>query len=161
MEEFNIAETAASLGLALYVLGYGFGPLLFSPLSEVPYIGRNPIYIITFTIFNLLYVGAALTENFASFLVIRFLQGFFGSPCLATGATSLTDMFSVIYILYSLAAWSGAMYCGLALGLLLSGFSVVVKGWWWSMWELLWLSCFVFVLLVIFLPEISIPTLLY
>ncbi|KAM0085828.1 hypothetical protein ACKRZS_001917 [Fusarium odoratissimum] len=92
MQEFNVTETAASLGLALYVLGYGFGPLLFSPLSEVPYIGRNPIYIITFAIFNLLCVGAALTESFAGFLIIRFLQGFFGSPCLATGAASLTDM---------------------------------------------------------------------
>uniref|UniRef100_A0A0D2YG30 Major facilitator superfamily (MFS) profile domain-containing protein n=1 Tax=Fusarium oxysporum (strain Fo5176) TaxID=660025 RepID=A0A0D2YG30_FUSOF len=161
MQEFNVTETAASLGLALYVLGYGFGPLLFSPLSEVLYIGRNPIYIITFAVFNLLCIGAALTENFAGFLIIRFLQGFFGSPCLATGAASLTDMFSVIYIPYSLAAWSGAMYCGPALGPLLSGFSVVVKGWRWSMWELLWLSCFVFVLLVIFLPETSTPTLLY
>ncbi|KAL6923076.1 hypothetical protein FSST1_000350 [Fusarium sambucinum] len=161
MEEFNVTETAASLGLALYVLGYGFGPLLFSPLSEIPYIGRNPIYIITFAIFNLLCVGAALTESFAGFLIIRFFQGFFGSPCLATGAASLTDMFSVIYIPYSLAAWSGAMYCGPALGPLFSGFSVVVKGWRWSMWELLWLSSFVFVLLVIFLPETSTPTLLY
>ncbi|KAH6950238.1 major facilitator superfamily domain-containing protein [Fusarium avenaceum] len=160
-EEFNVTETVASLGLALYVLGYGFGPLLFSPLSEIPYIGRNPIYIFTFAIFNVLCVGAALTESFTGFLIIRFLQGFFGSPCLATGAASLTDMFSVIYIPYSLAAWSGAMYCGPALGPLFSGFSVVVKGWRWSMWELLWLSTFVLVLLIIFLPETSTPALLY
>jgi DHA1 family multidrug resistance protein-like MFS transporter len=34
MEEFHVGQTAASLGLALYVLGYGIGPMLFSPLSE-------------------------------------------------------------------------------------------------------------------------------
>lgn len=34
MERFGVGETAASLGLALYVLGYGIGPMLFSPLSE-------------------------------------------------------------------------------------------------------------------------------
>ncbi|KAL6365286.1 hypothetical protein LRP88_01272 [Fusarium phalaenopsidis] len=141
-ESFDVSETVASLGLALYVLGYGLGPLLFSPLSEMPYIGRNPIYIITFAIFIILSVAAALCQTFAGFLVVRFLQGFFGSPCLATGAATLTDMFSVIYIPYSLAAWSGAI-------------------WRWSMWELLWLSGFMFIPLFFFLPETSTPTLLY
>ncbi|KAI8717482.1 MFS domain-containing protein [Fusarium sp. LHS14.1] len=160
-ESFGVSETVVSLGLALYVLGYGLGPLLFSPLSEMPYIGRNPIYIITFAIFIILSVAAPLCQTFAGFLVVRFLQGFFGSPCLATGAATLTDMFSVIYIPYSLAAWSGAMYCGPALGPLLSGFTVTAKSWKWSMWELLWLSGFMFIPLFFFLPETSTPTLLY
>lgn len=34
MEIFGVGETAGSLGLSLYVLGYGIGPMLFSPLSE-------------------------------------------------------------------------------------------------------------------------------
>lgn len=34
MEEFNVGAVTASLGLALYVLAYGIGPMLFSPLSE-------------------------------------------------------------------------------------------------------------------------------
>jgi DHA1 family multidrug resistance protein-like MFS transporter len=34
MEEFSIELPAASLGMAIYVLGYGIGPLLWSPLSE-------------------------------------------------------------------------------------------------------------------------------
>ncbi|KAH6668067.1 major facilitator superfamily domain-containing protein, partial [Plectosphaerella plurivora] len=161
IESFGVSETVASLGLALYVLGYGLGPLLFSPLSEVPYIGRNPIYITTFLIFILLTVAAALCPDFAGFLVLRFLQGFFGSPCLATGAATLTDMFSVIYIPYSLTAWSAAMYCGPALGPLFSGFTVTAKGWRWSMWELLWISAFMFLPLFFFLPETSTPTLLY
>ncbi|OAQ95525.1 MFS general substrate transporter [Purpureocillium lilacinum] len=161
IEEFGVSEAVASLGLALYVLGYGIGPLLFSPLSEIPSIGRNPIYISTFAVFIVLSVGAAVCENFAGFLVLRFLQGFFGSPCLATGAASLSDMFSVIYIPYNLAAWSGAMYCGPALGPLISGFAVPVKGWRWSMWEIVWLAGLILVLLVVFLPETSTPTLLF
>lgn len=70
----------------------GIGPLLFSPLSEIPYIGRNPVYVITFAIFLVLSVAASVCQSFAGFLVVRFLQGFFGSPCLATGAASLSDM---------------------------------------------------------------------
>jgi DHA1 family multidrug resistance protein-like MFS transporter len=34
MEEFGVGQTVGSLGMALYVLGYGMGPMLFSPLSE-------------------------------------------------------------------------------------------------------------------------------
>jgi len=119
IEGFGVSEAVASLGLALYVLGCtcrrfkrrhkldadvptlspdGIGPLLFSPLSEIPSIGRNPIYISTFAVFIVLSVGAAVCENFAGFLVLRFLQGFFGSPCLATGAASLSDMVDLPYI---------------------------------------------------------------
>ena len=34
MQRFGVGEFKASMGLALYVLGYGIGPLLFAPLSE-------------------------------------------------------------------------------------------------------------------------------
>ena len=43
---YHTIPVVASLGLALYVLGYGIGPLLFSPLSEIPVIGRNPPYMV-------------------------------------------------------------------------------------------------------------------
>ncbi|PTB49953.1 hypothetical protein M431DRAFT_499963 [Trichoderma harzianum CBS 226.95] len=100
MKEFNVSETVASLGLALYVLGYSLGPLVFSPLSEIPLIGRNPIYIITFAIYLIFLIASATVHNFSGFLIIRFLQGFFGSPCLATGAASLSDMLTaIIFIL--------------------------------------------------------------
>jgi DHA1 family multidrug resistance protein-like MFS transporter len=44
VEKFGISPVAASLGLSLYVLAYGIGDLLFSPLTEIPAIGRNPVY---------------------------------------------------------------------------------------------------------------------
>lgn len=43
-EKFEISPVAASLGLSLYVLAYGIGDLLFSPLTEIPAIGRNSVY---------------------------------------------------------------------------------------------------------------------
>jgi DHA1 family multidrug resistance protein-like MFS transporter len=47
MNEFGVSAQAASLGLSLYTLAYGCGPLLWSPLSEIPFIGRNPPYVLT------------------------------------------------------------------------------------------------------------------
>ena len=154
-ERFGVSETAASLGLALYVLGYGVGPLIFAPLSEVPSIGRNPVYIITFGIFVIIGIPTAVVDNFGGLLVLRFLQGFFGSPCLANGGASIGDTFNLIKLPYGLTVWAAFATLGPALGPVISGFSVPVKGWRWSMWEIVWLSAPIFVLLFFFLPETS------
>lgn len=79
MEEFGVSIVVSSLGLALYVLAYGIGPLIFSPISEIPSVGRNPPYMLTMGIFVALCIAAPLVDNVAGLLVIRFLQGFFGS----------------------------------------------------------------------------------
>ncbi|KAK8127419.1 hypothetical protein PG984_008527 [Apiospora sp. TS-2023a] len=157
---FGVNMTAASLGLALFVLGYGVGPLLFSPLSELPSIGRNPVYIWTMFLFVIVSIPAALVQNFAGLMVLRFLQGLFGSPCLANGAASFGDMYSMMALPYAMIAWVSAAYCGPALGPLLSGFSVPAKGWRWSLLEILWAAAPVFVAMFLFLPETSTPNLL-
>lgn len=74
------------------VLTDGLGPLLFSPLSEVPSYGRNIPYITSLIIFVILCVPTALVDNYAGLMVLRLLQGFFGSPCLASGGASMADM---------------------------------------------------------------------
>ncbi|CAD0114851.1 unnamed protein product [Aureobasidium uvarum] len=153
MERFGVSATAAALGIALFVFAYGLGPLIFSPLSEIPKIGRNPPYIITFAIFTILCVPTALVDNFAGLLVLRFLQGFFGSPILATGGASLQDMFSLIKLPYILCCWAAAACIGPALGPIISGFSVAAMNWRWSLWEMLWLAAPVWITLFLFLPE--------
>ena len=75
MDKFDVSHVAASLGIALYVLGYGIGCLLFSPLSEVPAIGRNPPYAISGFFFIILCIPTALVDNFAGLMVLRFLLG--------------------------------------------------------------------------------------
>ncbi|KAK3676347.1 hypothetical protein LTR78_003621 [Recurvomyces mirabilis] len=155
MNEFHVGVEAASLGLALYVLAYGTGPLIWSPLSEIPSIGRNPPYMITMGIFVILIVPTALVQNFTGLLVLRFLLGFFGSPALATGGASLQDMYSLIKLPYVLCLWALAATGGPALGPVISGFSVTAENWRWSMWEMLWLSGPVFLAMLLFLPETS------
>jgi len=161
IQRFGVSETAASLGLALYVLAYGIGPMLFAPMSEIPVIGRNPPYVVTFALFTILCVPTAVVQNFAGLLVLRFLLGFFGSPCLATGAATFQDMYNIMKIPYLLTFWAAAATCGPALGPVISGFSVAAEGWRWSSWELLWIAGPVWVLLFIALPETSADNILY
>ncbi|KAL9016084.1 MAG: hypothetical protein Q9185_006551 [Variospora sp. 1 TL-2023] len=159
MEIFHVGHVAASLPLALYVLAYGIGPLFFSPLSEIPIIGRSPVYLVTFSLFVILSVPTALADSFAGLLVLRFLQGFLGSPCLATGGATMQDMYSLLKLPYAMTFWVSAAYCGPALGPLLSGFAVPAKGWRWSLWEILWISGPILVLMF-FTPETSTPNIL-
>ncbi|KAJ6072148.1 hypothetical protein N7499_010162 [Penicillium canescens] len=159
-ELFGVSITAASLGLSLYVLGYGVGPLIFSPLSEIPSIGRSPVYCVTMFLFVIISIPLPMVENFAGLLVLRFLQGFFGSPCLATGGATMQDIYSATYLPFALSVWVTAAYCGPALGPLLSGFAVDKIGWRWSLWEILWGAAPVFAVMFLFLPETSTPTLL-
>lgn len=84
-EYFNVSLTASALGIALFVLGYGIGPLFLAPITEIPAVGRTAPYIITLLIYALLQIPNALVDNFAGFCVLRFLSGFVGSPVLATG----------------------------------------------------------------------------
>ncbi|KAH7120686.1 major facilitator superfamily domain-containing protein [Dactylonectria macrodidyma] len=159
-EKFGVSAIKASLGLSIYVLGYGVGPLLFSPLSEIPHIGRSPVYIITMFLFVILSIPTALVNNYPGLMVLRFLQGFFGSPCLASGGASMGDLYSPMYLPFGMIVWVASAYCGPALGPLLSGFAVPVKGWRWSLYESIWASSPVFLLMLFFLPETSTPTIL-
>ncbi len=116
--------------------------------------------MITMAIFVILCVPTALAQNSAGLLILRFLQGFFGSPALATGGASLQDMYSLIKLPYVLCLWALAATEGPALGPVISGFSVTAENWRWSIWEMLWLSGPVFISMLLFLPETAYPNIL-
>jgi MFS transporter, DHA1 family, multidrug resistance protein len=134
MERFGVSATAAALPLALYVLAYGVGPLLFAPLSEIPIIGRNPVYILTFIVFFALSFPTATVDSFGGLLALRFFQGFFGSPALANGGATFSDMYALLYVPYQLSWWVFSAWGGPALGPLMAGFAVSAKNWRWSLW---------------------------
>ncbi|KZL78362.1 multidrug resistance protein [Colletotrichum incanum] len=161
MHVFGVSQVSALLGLTLFVAGYGLGPMIWSPLSEIPQIGRNPIYIGTLFLFILLQVPTAMSINFGMLLAFRFISGFVGSPVLATGGATLADIWSPKKRAYPIACWGIAAVAGPTLGPVLGGFAAMAKGWTWPIWELMWLSGFVFALLFFCLPETSSTNILY
>jgi DHA1 family multidrug resistance protein-like MFS transporter len=159
-EQFGVSQQAVSLTLSMYVLAYGMGPMLFSPLTEIPSIGRGLPYTITLAIFVILLVPTALVNNFPGLVILRFLLGFFGSPCLATGPASLGDMFPLQKLPYAMSFWAFVATSGPAVGPLISGYSVPSKNWRWSSWEMLWLSAPVLIGMFFFVPETAHSTIL-
>lgn len=159
--EYQVGHIVASLGLSLYVLGYGIGPLVFSPLSEIPRVGRKWPYVVTLFFFVLMAIPTALVKSLPGFLVLRFLTGVLGSPCLATGGATMQDMYSSLKLPYGYTAWVGATFCAPALGPVISGFAVAAQSWRWSMWEVLWMALSTFVVVLVAFPETSAATILF
>ncbi|KAF5325000.1 hypothetical protein D9619_009780 [Psilocybe cf. subviscida] len=160
VDTFHVSQSVATLGLSLYVIGYGTGPIILSPLSEIPSIGRRPIYIITLLIFVALQVPALYANNIHTLLAMRFFAGFFGSPALATGGATIQDMFNHMKLPYAIIPWSVTALCGPVLGPIIGGFAAQAKGWKWPIWELLWLCGFTIIVLVFWFPETNAETIL-
>ena len=160
-ETFGVSRVAATLGLTLFVLGYAVGPMLWSPMSEIPQIGRNPVYLGTLALFVALQVPTALATNFGMLLAFRFITGFVGSPALATGGATIGDMYKPSKRTYGIAVWGIGAVMGPTMGPLIGGFAAEAKGWSWTIWELMWLSGFTLILLIFFLPETSSANILY
>ncbi|KAF2220602.1 major facilitator superfamily domain-containing protein [Elsinoe ampelina] len=158
---YHVTLMSASLTMALYVAGYGLGAILLSPLSEVSSIGRNPPYLITFSLFVATTLGLCYADTFALLLAPRFLQGFFGFPALATGGGSLADIYHMPELPFAFTAWVGAATCGPAFGPAISIYGVTAYGYKWPMWFLFWLSLGCLALMLIALPETYSSTIFY
>lgn len=89
VEDFGVSKTKAELGLTLYIMAYGIGPMFLTPLQELPILGRNPVYIIGLLVFLLFNIPIVTAGNFATILAFRFLTGFVASPALATGVSNV------------------------------------------------------------------------
>ena len=137
------------------------GPMFIAPFAEAPPIGRSPVYILSIFCFICLNFGVVYARNLGMLLAFRFLTGFVGSPVLATGGASMADIWSPKKRGYPIGTWGIFAVCGPVLGPLIGGFAAEAKGWKWTIWELIWLNGFTFVLLAFCLPETSSATILY
>ncbi|KAE8416474.1 major facilitator superfamily domain-containing protein [Aspergillus pseudocaelatus] len=159
MLRYGVSIEVVQLTLAIYVVGYGVGPLIFSPLSEIVCIGRNPPYVLSFILFVIVSIILAVIDSFPAIVVLRFLQGFFSSPSLASGGASIQDMFSLIDAPYAFIFWVTGFYCGPALGPLLSAYAVT-PDWRWPLWEIVLMSAPLLLVIICLLPETSHETIL-
>ena len=136
--QFHVSSTVALLGISLYVLGLGFGPILAAPLSET--LGRRAVYLISLPISALLTLGAGFSTNFASFVILRFLAAFFGSPTLAVGAGTSADIWRPIHRATATVLFLLAPFAGPALGPTIGGYAAQYGGWKWTQWPILFFS---------------------
>ncbi|CAL1710981.1 unnamed protein product [Somion occarium] len=109
---YGVSDTVASLGVALYVAGFGIGPLFSGPITEM--YGKRKPYLISWALLIATTVPSAFAENLAVILVFRFLSGVCASCPLNTGASVIADLYihdlpnlGKAVVLFSTAALQG------------------------------------------------------
>ncbi|KAK5988546.1 Efflux pump atB [Cladobotryum mycophilum] len=157
IEKFGCSQEIVTLGLSLYVLGLGIGPLIFSPLSE--FYGRRPIYIVSTVFFLIWLIPCAAAQNIETLLVARFLNGLSGGAFLGVAGGTVVDMFVPQQLLLPMTIFTGAPFVGPALGPLIGGFINSFTNWRWSFYVLIIWGAVILVC-VLFVPETFHPILL-
>jgi multidrug resistance protein len=156
--EFNVSMEVALLTITLFVVGFGVGPMVFAPLSEI--LGRRPIYASTLLLAVIFTIPGAVAKNIGTLLVTRAIAGIaFSAPMTLVGGT-LADLWKNEERGVPMAAFSAAPFIGPAVGPLVGGFLSDAAGWRWLYWIQLILSAVVWAAISFTVPETYAPKLL-
>ncbi|KAK8129275.1 major facilitator superfamily transporter [Apiospora kogelbergensis] len=149
--EFGISTIVGTLGLSTFVLGIALGPLLMSPLSE--FLGRRPIYLVSWGMFLIWLIPSAVAKNAATMLVARFFNGFAGSSFLSVAGGSVSDLFRRDAIQAPMVIIALTPFIGPSLGPLLGGFINYNVNWRWTYYVSIIWAFVLFLAIVFFTPE--------
>jgi DHA1 family multidrug resistance protein-like MFS transporter len=132
-EKFDVDLVTATLGVALFVLGFVFGPIAFGPMSEV--LGRKIPLFFGFALFAIFQIPVALAQNITTICVGRFLGGFFASAPLAVTGGALADLWDPIPRSYAICVFAAGGFAGPVAGPIAGGFITESHlGWRWTSW---------------------------
>ncbi|GJP88849.1 caffeine resistance protein [Aspergillus niger] len=153
-KDFGATNAEGTLGLSLFVIAYGIGPLILSPLSNLPSIGRTPVYVLGSLAFCLFNIGTALAKNLQTILVLRFFGGLVGSAPISVGGATLMEVFQPNQCPYAIALYAVSGVCGPILGPILGTLAVERwQTWTATLWLLSGVTAFTTVFIFFLLPE--------
>ena len=119
-QEFHVSRVVATLGLSLFVMGLGIGPMVLGPLSE--FYGRRPIYVFSFFFFLIWLIPCAVAKNIVTELVARFIDGLAGSAFLSVAGGTVGDMFARNELQAPMMIFTASPFVGPPLGPMVAGF---------------------------------------
>jgi MFS family permease len=90
--DFHVGKEVSLLGVTFLLLGFGFGPLIWAPLSEL--YGRKSAVITPYFIAAVFSFGTATAKDIQTVLITRFFAGFFGSAPVTNTGGVLGDLWS-------------------------------------------------------------------
>lgn len=156
--DFGCSREVATLGLSLFVMGLGIGPMVLSPLSE--FYGRRPIYIASYTFFLIWLIPCAVAQNTQTMLVARFLDGLSGSAFLSVAGGTVGDLFVRSQLSLPMIVYTASPFIGPEIGPIMGGFINQYTDWRWTFYVLLIWSGVQLALIILFVPETYHPVLL-
>lgn len=118
--EFHVSRVVATLGLSLFVMGLGLGPMILGPLSE--FYGRRPVYVFSFGCFLVWLIPCAVAKNIGTELVSRFIDGIAGSAFLSVAGGTVGDMFVRNELQAPMMIFTASPFIGPPVGPIIAGF---------------------------------------
>ncbi|GAA5899377.1 MFS transporter [Sporobolomyces salmoneus] len=132
IRELGCSEELATLGLSIFPLGFGLGPLFTAPLSEA--YGRYPLYVISALFYLIFFIPIAYGQNIATVIICRFIQGVAASTGSTLVGGTVADLFDSHNRGLGMAVFSISAFLGTGLGPAVSGYIELKKGWRWIEW---------------------------
>lgn len=130
-KEFEVDVEIARLGTSLLMFGFGIGPLLWAPLSELW--GRKQVVLAPYLVATIFAFSTAAAKDIETILITRFFTGFFASaPICVTGGV-LKDIWSSRQRGLALVGYGLSVLTGPLLAPLIGGAIVQSRlGWRWT-----------------------------
>ncbi|TXT09008.1 hypothetical protein VHUM_02482 [Vanrija humicola] len=155
---FHVSTEVGIVGLSLYVLGFGVGPLIWAPLSEI--YGRTAAFVLSYPLFCVFNLVCAVSQNIETLLIARLLAGTFGSSPITNAGAQISDMWASHERALATTLFSLAPFLGPVFGPIVGGFVAEFKGFRWVYWVQFFFSLTMLILTIFLVPETYAPTLL-
>jgi DHA1 family multidrug resistance protein-like MFS transporter len=159
-QEFHVGHQVAVLGTTLFLFGFGLGPLLWAPLSEV--YGRRIAVLTPMFVAICFSFGSAVAKDFQTLMITRFFGAFFASAPVTNTGGVLGDLYSPAWRALAMAGYAMAVVGGPCLGPIVSAAFVANPslGWRWTEYFTGILQAVILIIDIIFIDECYPPKLL-
>lgn len=129
--QFHVGEEVGTLGISLLMLGFGLGPLLWAPISEL--YGRKPAVLAPYFVAAVFSFGTATAKDVQTIMITRFFTGFFGSAPITNTGGVLGDIWSAEQRGAAIVGYALAVVGGPVLGPIVGGaIAQSYLGWRWT-----------------------------
>ncbi|KAK8864681.1 hypothetical protein IAR55_001933 [Kwoniella newhampshirensis] len=157
-QAFGISRELAIAGISFFITGFGLGPLIWAPISEIW--GRNIAFIASYPAFCIFTLGTALSHNTVALMVTRLFAGAFGSSPLTNAGAQIGDMWGVHERAVATSVFSLAPFLGPVLGPIVGGYVTERCGYRWVYWITFIYASVMTVATILIVPETYAPTIL-
>ncbi|KAI9371207.1 major facilitator superfamily domain-containing protein [Aspergillus egyptiacus] len=153
--QFGVGEEVSTLGTSLLLFGFGLGPLVWAPLSEL--YGRRRAVLIPYFIAAIFSFGSATAKDLQTLMLTRFFTGFFGSAPVTNTGGVLSDIWSAEERGAAIVGYAMAVVGGPVLGPIVGGaITQSYLGWRWTQY-ITGIMMFAFLTLDLLLIDESYP----
>ena len=115
-KEFHVGTEVSLLGISILLVGFGLGPLVWAPLSEV--YGRKHAVLVPYFLAAVFSFATAVAKDIQTIIITRFFTGFFGSAPVTNTGGVLGDIWAPTQRGTAIVGYAFAVVGGPIIGML-------------------------------------------